>query len=218
MFPLFAIHAAGCSIGPGPGQGGREFAPAAPPAHPFMLFGKGETAGLAQRQAADPLLADCWRRLGERAGAPDKPGDWDQLEARALLWQLGRDEATGQAAAALLRATLAGLDAAGFYANPQLQFDDQAEPLRALALAWDWLHERLTPAERAEVLPRLEQWCRAAYDHTEKQWWREASYNVGAIPVAGYGLLALSILGDSTDAGVRRCFEAANNFRTLARV
>ena len=164
--------------------------------HPFMLFSRAEVSGLAKRKQAQPLLAECWQKLKDLAEAPDARRGWPgQLEARALLWQLEGDAKMGDRAVAGMRAALERDDPAEFY--KRANFHRQAAPLRALALGWDWLHGHMTPEQRAEVLPRLEKWCEAVYEHTEKQWWREAAYNVGAIPIGGLGLLATAIRADS---------------------
>lgn len=193
---IVVVLSGGCAVtGPLPAGGAGR---AGQLAHPFLLFGEAETAALARRKDADPLLAECWGRLVGLADAADSRRSWArQLEARALIWRLTGDEPMGQRAVALLRWALEQVDPDEFYRSAN--FHSHAVPLRALALAWDWLHGRLTPAQRAEILPKLEQWCRAVFDHTQKQWWRDGSYNVGGIPVAGLGLLALSIRPDSTN-------------------
>jgi hypothetical protein len=90
-------------------------------------------------------------------------------------------------------------DPVKFYDKGGENFDEHAAPLRALALAWDWLYHDMTPEQRAEILPGLENWCDACFTCTDTQWWREASYNVGAIPIGGLGILSLAIRPDSTN-------------------
>ncbi len=180
-----------------------DYAPTAKP-HPFLLFTADEAAALAKRKEADPLLAECWTRLERTAGAADPTRRWArQLEARALLWQLQGDEAMAARAISQMRSALKREDPAEYYRRSN--FHNHAVPLRALALGWDWLHGKMTAAERAEMLPALERWCRVALEHTEKQWWRDGSYNVGAIPVSGIGLLATAIAPDSSDPHVQTC-------------
>ena len=155
-----------------------------------MLFGEKDLPAVRARGEGEPLVAECLTRLKALAEAEDGKDTWARLEARALVWQLDRQPAMAARAADLL-AKCAAEDPVEFYRTAA--FDDQADPLRAMALAWDWLFESLTPEKRKAVLAGLETWVRAAFDHAERQWWREASYNVGAIPVAGYGTLALAI-------------------------
>jgi len=167
------------------------------PTHPFLLFSKSEAPRLAERKNADSLLADCWERLEQAAQQPDDLDDWaPQLEARAFLFQITGDESSASRAIALMQAALKQTDPVAYYKHAD--FHHHAVPLRALALAWDWLFEKMTPAQRAEILPALERWCDTVYNYTERRWWREASYNVGAIPIGGLGILATAIRPDST--------------------
>jgi len=167
------------------------------PAHPFLLFSRSDVTELAKRKEADPLLSRCWERLVRLAAKPDQLDSWwTQLEARAFLWQITGDESMARDAIRLLQAALERTDPRQFYRRAG--FHVHAAPLRALALAWDWLYEKIPPPLRGEILAGLERWCDAVFQHTEQQWWREASYNVGAIPIGGLGLLATSIRPDST--------------------
>ncbi len=181
------------------------------PQHPFMLFSKADIPTIAQRKDKDPLLADCWTRLSKVAADPDafsarSDGDarrrhrdrwWSQLEARALIAAVTHDPAMTQRAIVLIQEVLAKVDPHKFYSDSN--FHDHGAPLRALALAWDWLYEDMTVQQRGAILPGLENWCGTAFDYTNKQFWREASYNVGAIPMGGIGTLALAIRGDSSN-------------------
>lgn len=191
-------------------------AASAMPAHPFLLFNRSEIPALRTRPAADPLLANCHRILTEFASttstAPARPSaetySWTRrLEARAFLWQLTGDRQFADAAIAQMREVLGRVDPAEFYATAD--FHIQADPLRALALAWDWLHDALTPEQKATILPGLERWTIVCFNHTERQWWREAAYNVGAIPCAGMGLLATSIRADTTNPEVEKVYREA---------
>ncbi len=176
--------------------------------HPFLLFNARDVSSLAQRAAAEPLLAECYANL--QATAQAKPEDewWsERLEAAAFLATVNNDSQAKQKSIELLLTSLHGDDPAAFY--KKADFHNQARPLRALALAWDWLEPVMTPEQKAEVLPLLEQWCQYAYEHTDKQWWREASYNVGAIPVSGYGLLALALRNDSSNPAVQAAYREA---------
>jgi hypothetical protein len=174
--------------------------------HPWMLFGAGDLPALRTKAKAEPLLADCLARMQELAHDADVKNPWATLEARAFLWQLERQPALAERATALL-AKVAAEDPVPFYAKAN--FDAQAAPCRAMGLAWDWLYETLSPEQRDRIRSGLENWVRVLFEHTEKQWWREASYNVGAIPVAGYGLLALALRGESNDPAVARAYREA---------
>jgi len=178
-----------------------------------MLFGEADIPEIAGRKGRDPLLEQCWTRLSALANRPDvldeqddgatEPWNrddwWGQLEARALLAKVGGDKAMVQRAISLLRKVLKQTDPVEFYEKGADNFHDHAAPLRALGLAWDWLYQDMTPQQRAELLPGLEAWCDACFTITNRQWWREASYNVGAIPIGGIGILSLAIRPDSTN-------------------
>ncbi len=180
------------------------------PPHPFMLFNQSDIPALAKRRTRDPLLEECWTRLATLANRPDVLDDtpdektdrgnktewWQQLEACAFIGRIGNDPAMSAKAISLLQRVIQERDPDEFYTD-DTDFQAQAAPLRSLALAWDWLYQDMTPQQRAAVLPGLEHWCQASFTYTNKQWWREASYNVGAIPVGGIGTLALAIHSDS---------------------
>ena len=117
------------------------------PAHPFMLFTNADVATLAKRKGRDPLLQDCWDKLAELAAQPDQMEEWwDQLEARAFLAIMTDDKAMAKKAIDLMRAGLAKTDPGQFYEIGAANFHVHAAPLRALALAWDWLYGYMTPA------------------------------------------------------------------------
>jgi len=168
------------------------------PAHPFMLFGQSDVPDIARRKGRDPLMQECWDRLAELANKPDDLDEWYwQLEARAFVAQITHDREIAGRAIQLMQAALAKTDPDQFYEIGAANFDQHGAPLRSLALAWDWLYEYMTPPQRGQILPGLEHWCRSCLASTNKRWWREASYNVGAIPIGGLGILALAIRGDS---------------------
>jgi hypothetical protein len=176
-----------------------------------MLFDRAEVAAIAQRRDRDPLLAECWKRLETVANKPDvldrQENDrtdwwgrdrwWVQLEARALIAAVTGDKAMAQQGITLLARVLKEMDPAKFYSEDVDNFLAHGAPLRALGLAWDWLYPDMTPAQRAEILAGLENWCDVCFTFTDKQWWREASYNVGAIPIGGMGILSLAIRAES---------------------
>ena len=179
------------------------------PPHPFLLLSQSDIPALAKRRTQDPMLGECWTRLSSLADKPDvldnnddnadrrsRSNWWAQLEARAMVGRIGGDPVMIAKAIALLERIIKERDPREFFTEGS---NDQSHgyPLRALALAWDWLYAGMTPQQRATILSGLENWCDAAFTFTDKQWWREASYNVGALPIGAIGTLALSIRGDS---------------------
>lgn len=181
------------------------------PTHPFMLFDRTDVDALVQRKDRDPLLTECWMRLETIANRPDvfdrrederrdgwgRDRWWYQLEARALIAAVTGDKDMAQRGISLLARVLKQVDPAKFYNDDVDNFLAHGAPLRALGLAWDWLYPEMTPHQRAEILAGLENWCDVCFTFTNRQWWREASYNVGAIPIGGLGILSLSIRPDS---------------------
>ncbi len=170
------------------------------PSHPFMLFGKEEVRAIAKRKGQDALLEQCWEKMVTLANKPDEMEEWwEQLEARAFLALVTDDREMADKAIALMQAGLHKTDADQFYEVGAANFHIHAAPLRGLALAWDWLYGYMTPQQRGAILPELEHWCSSCLMHTDKRWWREASYNVGSIPIGGLGILAVAIHADSAN-------------------
>ncbi len=168
------------------------------PAHPFLMFDKAELAGIAKRKGQDPLLQECWDKMAELAGETDQLDEWwEQLEARALIAVASDDKAMARKAIALMQAGLKKTDPDQFYEIGAANFQLHAAPLRALALAWDWLYGYMTAQQRTAILPQLERWCRSCLVSTNKRAWRDADDYVGAIPIGGLGILALAIHADS---------------------
>ena len=193
------------------------FAASAAPPHPFLVFRAADIPALQQRAAAEPLLAECLGIIQSNATSQatnDFAIVWaEQLEAQAFLATLDGGTNQSQQAINLLLAALRQEDPVTYYRKAD--FHTLAIPLRALALSWDWLAPAMNAEQKARALPALERWCGVAMESTERQWWREASYNVGAIPVSGIGLLSLAISGDSTNAAVATCHREA--FRRIAQ-
>ena len=192
----------------------------AAPEHPFLVFSASDIPALQARTNAAPFLATMFATVQARASAPadsftNYPNEWaEHLEALAFVATIKNDSALQQQAIDQMLSDLRCHNPADIY-TPKADFHGLAKPTRAFALAWDWLAPHMTAAQRTEALPALENWCIASYRHSDKQWWREASYNCGSVPVAGYGLLALSIRNDTTNAEIANCHREA--FRRLAQ-
>ncbi len=177
------------AVGVSPAECSCGLTPACMPTHPFMLFGRAEVPAVAARKTRDPLMQECWGRLADLANKPDVLDDqeedspdrydrqqwWDQLEARAFVGRITNDKAMIQRAISLMQRALEEIDPVEFYGKGGENFHIHAAPLRALALAWDWLYQDMTPQQRGQILPGLENWCSVCFTFTDKQWWREAS-------------------------------------------
>lgn len=181
------------------------------PVHPFMLFEAGDISALAKRRTHEPLLDRCWTRMATLANSKDVFDDespkgkrwdrtelWDQLIARAFVGKIENDPGMMQRAITLMQRAIKQSDPYDFYGADDGDFHFHAGPLVSLALAWDWLYPDMTVQQRAAILPGLETWADACYTYNNKQWWREASYNVGAISIGGLGIISLAIRPDST--------------------
>ena len=192
----------------------------AAPAHPFMVFSANELPALQARTNASPFLATMFTTLQARASAPAEcftnfPTEWAEgLEAMAFVATIENNSALQQQAIDRMLSDLRLRDPANVYTN-NVDFHGLATPQRAFALAWDWLEPHMTAAQRAEALPALENWCVTAYRHHDRQWWRDATYNCGSVPLAGYGLLALAIRNDTTNPIIANCHREA--FRRLSQ-
>lgn len=197
-----------------------------PGTHPGIVFCEEELAAMRRRAAGKTLAADAWRRVKELALAD--PGELPtvkqavgregrrlskQMECMALVWQVERDKHLGRRAVELFESVAAAIDPPEFYRVVDSDFFATEHWPKALAFAWDWLYSLMTPAARRQLLKRLEDWNAALYDHTEKWWWREASYNCGAIPVGAQGVLLAAIQAETRHADFERWF--SNCFRKI---
>ena len=185
-----------------------------PGTHPSLLFSAVEMQQLRKQTDGAGLRAEAWervRRLAESDSSIRYEGDWEaqRLTAMALFFQVTADREKGRAAVSHFLEILKQKDAASFYEEVDSDFFETEHWPKAFAYAWDWLYEVMTPDERAEILSYLEQWCKALYEHTEDWWWRDASYNCGAIPVGALGLLCTSIRGETNHPEFDKWFESA---------
>lgn len=122
-----------------------------------------------------------------------------KLEALAIAHQVTTDAAYASQGRELL-AYIASLGVAGMLAPVAI---DSGFPTRSaiygMAIAYDWLHDRLTVAERAAVAQTLNLWFdwfkRAAYEHDGPGY---GNYFGGH--VLGFGLAGLATQGDNPRA------------------
>jgi hypothetical protein len=197
-----------------------------PGTHPGILFSERELPALRKRAAGTNMAADAWRRVKELAAAEPaarltakeavgREGRRvsKQLECMALVWQVERDERVGRRAVELLQSVTAGIDPWEFFREVDSDFFATEHWPKALAFAWDWLYPVVPAGSRRGLVEKLEAWNAALYDHTEKWWWREASYNCGAIPVGAQGVLLTAIRGETAHPDFDRWF--SNSFRKI---
>lgn len=172
-----------------------------PQVHPRLLFTKEELPGLRERTKAPGLPSEMWQKITDLAKDWTMDGEWEkegmQLNALALLYQVDGNEQAGQEALSLFKQLLQEIEPFEYFEKEvDSNFFETENWPKAFAYAWDWLYEVMSDEERQEIAAALERWCLALYEHTEAWWWRDASYNCGAIPVGALGLLTVALEGD----------------------
>ena len=198
-----------------------------PGTHPGLAFNAAELEGLRRRTKAGGMAGEAWRRVREmakaEAGVPltvkeavggEGQRRARQLEAMALVYQVEGDVELGRGALALLE-SMAAMDPFEYYRVTDSDFFATEHWPKAFAYAWDWLQPLMDEGSRTRVLEALEHWNAALFAHTESWWWRDASYNCGAIPVGAQGLLLCAIRGESRHPEVRRWMDEC--FRKVSR-
>jgi hypothetical protein len=218
LLSALALTLAGCA-GDSRGNPKKETHPqriavVAPGTHPSLLFSRGELPRLRARAKAAGLPGEAWRRVTALAGGDATiryEGDWaaHRLIAMGLVYQVKGRRDDGRNGVEYLKEMLSKHEPFGFYRKVGQDFFATEHWPRAFAYGWDWLYGAMTPAERREIVPKLELWCKALYEHTESWWWRDASYNCGAIPVAALGLLCTAIQGEATHPEFRKWHDSA---------
>jgi len=206
-----------CGQGAGPGEparaGGHSYVAVPPGTHPGIFFSKRELPALRARTTAEGLPAESWQkivRLAQSDSTVRFEGAWEshRLRALALVYQVSGRKEDARAAIDAFMQVLRETDPVEYYRKVNEDFFETENWPLAFACAWDWLYEAMTDEERVEALPKLELWCKALYDHTESWWWRDASYNCGAIPVGALGLLCTAIRGEATHPDFDKWFQS----------
>ncbi len=206
-FLIFSlVFIVSCSSGlPGKKGAGQQVKPrymvVQPGTHPGLLFCAEELPALRRRTESGGLAGEAWQKIKELSKDWSMRGEWEnrgmQLDAMALIYQIEGDSETGRAAVELFKEITAEIEPFAYYKEVDSDFFETEYWPKALAYAWDWLYELMTEQERAQILAAMENWCKALYEHTESWWWRDASYNCGAIPVGALGLLCTAIQGET---------------------
>lgn len=181
-----------------------------PGTHPGLLFSAEELPKLKSRARGESLAAEAYRRVVELA-ASEAEGNRRarKLAAMALVYQIDGDREMGRRAVELLKEIITGIEPFEFYREVNSDFFATDIWPMPLACAWDWLYELLDGEERSLVLKGLEGWCKALYEHTEAWWWREASYNCGAIPVGALGFACTAIQAETNHPEFEKWFSSA---------
>ncbi|MFC1614927.1 hypothetical protein ACFL5K_06480, partial [Gemmatimonadota bacterium] len=194
-----------------------------PGTHPGIMFAEEELPKLRARATENGIPGEAWAKLKELA-VQEVPASLEglemagrdgwrlsrQLEAMALVYQVEGDEKSGRRAVELMKGVIETVDPHHFFFEEvDSDFFATEHWPKAFAVAWDWLFHLMTVTERDEVLAGLEVWCKELYDHTDSWWWRDASYNCGAIPVGALGMLLTSIQAETGHPKFNEWFESA---------
>ncbi len=205
-----ACNRAGEAADPGP-----RYVVVEPGIHPALLFSARELPELRAKAQGEGLAREMWDKLkAEVDSGWEMRGEWDRrgmlIDARALIYQVEGDQAAGREALAMMKQVLEELEPHKYYFEEVKDdfFETENWP-KAFAFAYDWLYPLMTIEERAWIVDKLELWCQALYEHTESWWWRDASYNCGAIPVGALGLLCVAIQAEADHPEFRKWSDSA---------
>jgi hypothetical protein len=186
--------------------------------HPRLLFPAARTAELRAMAAADPLLAELIEVVREQAvlglAEPiirrrlDDPADPERRmkdERRAAMYRifnmgvtyrLTEDPALADQMADRIKAEL--LAAANFTDWYPSHFLNIGEMSALMAVGYDWIHERLTPTERATIVAGIRRngllQGKAAYDGNHG--WTRSTNNWNQVCNSGLLLAALAVAED----------------------
>ena len=190
-----------------------------PGTHPGIVFSEEELPAMRKRAQGTGIAAEAYGKVRALANAEivlpanakaavGREGGRvaRQLEAMALVYQVDRDERLGRRAVGVFKAAATGIDPREFFRAVDSDFFATEHWPKAFAFAWDWLYPIMTAEERQTILKSLEQWNAALFDHTESWWWKDASYNCGAIPVGAQGILLAAIQAETTHPDFKRWY------------
>jgi len=228
LFALFLSGALLAAAQSGADQRQKTYIVVKPGTHPGILFCEQELPAMRKRAKGTGMAADAYRKVRATAfgeynsqltvkGAVGREGEYlaAQLESMALVYQVEKDARLGRKAVELFKSVATGIDPVEFYRTVDSEFFATEHWPKAFAFAWDWLYELMTPEERKTVLASLEQWNAALFAHTEKWWWKDASYNCGAIPVGAQGILLEAIQAETRHPEFQHWFSTC--FRKISR-
>ncbi|MCX7885950.1 MAG: heparinase II/III-family protein [Verrucomicrobiae bacterium] len=176
--------------------------------HPRLLWTAAEEATVRAKIRNDSRCAAIWSAVRQAADAMLKePPVRYQKEGHRLLHRsreaLGRITHLGFVARITgdpryVARAVAEMKAAAAMPdwNPS-HYLDTAEMTLALAIGYDWLHAKLSPAERAEMREAIEQKGLAPYlKPGVKYWWQHYSNNWNQVCHGGLVAGALALAGD----------------------
>jgi hypothetical protein len=190
-----------------------------PGTHPGIIFSAAEIPALRRRSKGNGLGAEAYARLRRDAYADTtsalslkqlvgREGTClaAKLEAMALVYQVEGDQDIAAQAISLFKVIACGTNPTEFFKTVHDDFFATEHWPKAFAFAWDWLYPAMSPADREALLKGIESWAAVLNEHTESWWWKEATYNCGAIPVGALGLLVTAIQGESKHPNLQHWF------------
>lgn len=208
--PALALSASGGASAATETGSASPFTVVAPGTHPGIVFSAEELPALRRRARGTGLAAEAYQRVRAIAQGPAELnldmkslvgrrgiGLAATLEATALVYQIEEDRDAAGRALEILEKIAVGVDPTAFFKEVDSDFFATEHWPKALAFAWDWLYPAISEERRAPLLAGLEAWSAALFAHTNAWWWRDATYNCGAIPVGAHGLLLMAIRGES---------------------
>ena len=193
----------------------------APGAHPFVLFSAADIPVLTARNS-DPLSKQMWDSIIRRADSlvdrdpvteerSDQPWprmgqELSPIDALAFAYALTHNRAYAAAAAARLE-TLADED---WWYGKKAEMLNTSAAVNTMGLAYDWLYDALTDAQRAKVRAAIvEHGIKAVLTAAEKgDWWTKWYHcNWGAVIFSEVGVAGLALLDEDPSASdlVRLC-------------
>ncbi|MCZ2080577.1 MAG: hypothetical protein HUU41_00740 [Bryobacteraceae bacterium] len=200
-------------------QGHQTYVVVKPGTHPGIIFSPQELPALRRRARGAGLAAEAYTKV-RRTAYESYPADLSvkqlvgregnrlagQLESMALVYQIEGDRDLARKAIRLFQSVASGCDPREFFRTVDSDFFATEHWPKAFAFAWDWLYPEISAGDRTTLIRNLETWSAALYEHTEAWWWRDASYNCGAIPVGANGLLLAAMQAESQHPDFRRWF------------
>jgi len=186
----------------------------APGAHPFVMFSAADVPAILDK-TSDPLAKAMWDRLLRRADSAaesdptteqrsDQPWvrmgqELSPLDVLAFAYALTHKADYAAAGVSRLMA-LAGED---WWYGTNSEMLNTSAATHTMGLAYDWLYDAMTEAQRAEVRSSIvEHGIKPVVEATEKgDWWTNWFHcNWGSVIYGEVGVAALALLGDEPEA------------------